>query len=94
MQEDFMKLIKALFAVIVVLVIGNVTVANRSVDESLVVSDLSAEIAALQNENTILKSSVATAGSIGTLSAKIEEAGFISTPKIAAVETGSSVASR
>lgn len=89
-----MKLIKALFAVIVVLVIGNVTLANRSVDESIVVADLSSEITSLQNENTILKSSVATAGSLGTLSLRIEEAGFVSSPKIATVETTSSVASR
>ena len=89
-----MKLIKALFAVIVVLVIGNVTIANRSVDESIVVSDLSAEIASLQNENTILKSSVASAGSLGTLSLMIEEAGFVASPKIATITTTSSVASR
>lgn len=89
-----MKLIKALFAVIVMLVIGNVTLANRSVDESLVVSDLSSEIAALQNENTILKSVVASAGSIGSLSTKIEEAGFVATPKIAAVQGTLQVASR
>ena len=89
-----MKLIKALFAVIVVLVIGNVTIANRSVDESIVVSDLSAEISSLQNENTILKSSVASAGSLGTLSLRIEEAGFVASPKIATITTTSSVASR
>lgn len=89
-----MKLIKALFAVIVVLVIGNVTIANRSVDESLVVSDLSSEISSLQNENTILKSEVAQAGSLGNLSLRIEEAGFVSSEKIASLETTSSVASR
>ena len=89
-----MKMIKALFAVIVVLVITNVTLANRSVDESIVVSDLSAEISALQNENTILKSVVASAGSLGSLSQRIDEAGFVSSPNIAAIETTSSVASR
>lgn len=89
-----MKLIKSLFAVIVILVITNVTIANRSVDESIVVSDLSSEISALQNENTILKSVVASAGSLGSLSQRIEEAGFTSSPKIAAIETTSSVASR
>lgn len=89
-----MKLIKTLFAVIVVLVIGNVTLANRSVDESIVVSDLSAEIASLQNENTILKASVATAGSLGNISQRIEEAGFVSSPKIATALTTSAVASR
>lgn len=89
-----MKLIKALFVVIVALVIGNVTLANKSVDESLVVSDLSSEIATLQNENTILKASVASAGSLGNLSLKIEEAGFVSSPKIAALETTAAVASR
>lgn len=89
-----MKLIKILFIVITVLVIGNVTIANRSVDESIVVADLSAEISSLQNENTILKSVVASAGSLGSLSQKIEEAGFVSNPKVAALDTSSSIASR
>jgi len=89
-----MKLIKALFALIVVLVITNVTVANRSVDESIIVSDLSAQISSLQNENTILKSVIASIGSLGSLSQRIEEAGFVGSPKIASLETISSVATR
>lgn len=89
-----MKLIKALFVVIVALVIGNVTLANRSVDESIVVADLSSEISSLQNENTILKANVASLGSLGSVSAKIEAAGFMTTPKIASVQTTTAVASR
>ncbi|MFZ2199792.1 MAG: hypothetical protein WAV40_03315 [Microgenomates group bacterium] len=89
-----MKLIKFFCFIIVVLVIGNVTLTNRSVDESLVVANLSRDISALQNENTILKSEVASAGSIVELSSKIEAAGFISSGKVAALPSVSSVASR
>ncbi len=89
-----MKLIKLLFGVIVVLVIANVTLTNRSVDEGIVVSNLSKEIAALQNQNTILRGQVAALGSIGNLTAKLEEAGFVETPKVVSLPTTSSVASR
>jgi cell division protein FtsB len=89
-----MKLIKLLFAVIVVLVIANVTLTNRTVDEGVVVANLSQEIAQLQNENTILKAQVAAAGSIGNLSAKLTEAGFVETGKVVSLSTTASVASR
>jgi len=90
-----MKLIKFLFAIIVILVIANVTLTNRSVDEGVVVADLTRDIATLQNDNTILKSQVAAAGSIGSLTAKLAEAGFTeSSAKIASLSTVSSVASR
>lgn len=89
-----MKLIKALFVVIIALVIGNVTLANRSVDEGILVSDLTNEINSLQNQNTILRSDVASAGSLSSMATRIEEAGFVVTPKIASVQTGASVASR
>lgn len=89
-----MKLIKLLFGVIVILVIANVTLTNRSVDEGIVLANLSKEITALQNENTILKGQVASLGSISNLTAKLEEAGFIETPKVVSLPTTSSVASR
>lgn len=89
-----MKLIKFLFFVIVVLVIANVTLTNRSVDESLVMSSLNRDIASLQNENTILRAQVAGLGSLDNLSQKIAEAGFVSTPKVATLTTTSAVASR
>ena len=85
-----MKIIKLLSFIIVALVIGNVTLTNKSVDESLVVSNLSRDIASLENENTIL----ASAGSIKELSARIEAAGFVSTLNIASLPTVSNVASR
>ena len=89
-----MKLIKCLFVVIIVLVIANVTLTNRSVDEGVVVSGLSRDIATLQNQNTILKAQVAESGAIGNLTTKLAEAGFTESPKIASLKTASSVALR
>jgi len=89
-----MKLIKILFILIVALVIGNVTLTNRGVDEGVVIAGLTREISALQNENTILKAQVAAAGAIGNLTTKLAEAGFVETPKVATLQTVSSVASR
>lgn len=89
-----MKLIKALFVIIVVLVVGSVTLTNRSVDESIVVSNLTKEINALQSQNTILRATVAAAGSLGSLTTKLSDAGFVESPKVVALPTISSVASR
>ena len=89
-----MELIKVLFFVIIVLVIGNVTLTNRTVDESILVADLTAEISAIQNNNTILRAEVASAGSIGNLSARIESAGFTANPEIVVIDNPSSVALR
>jgi len=89
-----MKLIKFLFVVIVTLVIGNVTLTNRTVDESIVVAGLTADVAELQNQNIILRAQVASAGSLGSLTAKIKEAGFVASPTIVSVQTTSSVAYR
>lgn len=89
-----MKIIKLLSFVIVALVIANVTLTNKSVDESLVVSNLSRDIAAIQNENMILKAEVASAGSIKELSPRIQAAGFESTLNIASLPSVSNVASR
>jgi hypothetical protein len=89
-----MKIIKLLFAIIVLLVIGSVTLTNRSVDEGVIVADLTREISNLQNENTILKAQVAAAGSIGNLTTKLAEAGFTESPKVFSLAVVSSVASR
>lgn len=89
-----MKLIKFLSLIILALVITNVTLTNRSVDESLVVSDMTRQIATLQNDNAILKAEVAKLGSISTLRAQIEAAGFVDSPKVVSISAISSVASR
>lgn len=89
-----MKLIKLLFVVITALVIANVTLTNRTVDESVVVSRLNREIETLQNENTILKAQVAESGSLGNLTLKLQEAGFVTSTQIVSVDSTSSVASR
>lgn len=89
-----MRLIKVLFAFIIILVIANVTLTNRGVDEGVEVSKLSEEITALQNQNTIMRSVVATEGSLGSLTAKLAESGYIESGKVVSLGTTSSVASR
>ncbi len=89
-----MKLIKALSLIIVILVISSVTLTNRSVDESLVVGELTREIASLENQNTILKAEVSATGSLGNLSLLIEEAGFSASPTLVTLPGTTSVASR
>lgn len=89
-----MKLIKLLALAIITLVIGSVTVSNRSVDESLIVADLTQQITSLQNKNTILRAEVASAGALAQINDKIREAGFVSTPTVAALHTAATVALR
>ncbi len=89
-----MKLIKFLALVIVGLVITNVTLTNRSVDESILVADLSSEISELQNQNRILESQVAEAGSLDAVRQKLAEIGFVETPAIVSITVPGSVASR
>lgn len=89
-----MKLIKFLSVIIVLLVIANVTITNRSVDEGVTVANLGKEISALQNQNTILAAQVASAGSLGNISARLVDAGFVETKNIAAIQSTPSVASR
>ena len=89
-----MKLIKLLSLVIIALVVANVTLTNRTVDDGVVLSNLNKEITDLQNETTILKSKVSAAGAIGNLSAKLAEAGFVETGKVVALSSHTSVASR
>ncbi len=89
-----MKLIKTLSLLIVMLVIGSVTLTNRSVDESLVVSELTKDIASLENQNRILKAEVANLGSLGNLATLIESSGYQATPQIVTLSTNTSVASR
>lgn len=89
-----MKLVKILFVIITVLVIGNVTLTNRNVDESIVVADFNRQISSLQNQNTILTAQIAELGSISHLTDQVEAAGFVSSPNIAAIRTVPVVALR
>lgn len=89
-----MKLIKILFVVIIILVIGNVTLTNQTLDEGFFVSKLNEEIVQIQNDNTILRSQVASIGSLSNLSDKLEAAGFVESPKVVSIPTPSSVATR
>lgn len=89
-----MKLIKLLSAVIVLLVVVNVTLTNKAVDQSVTVSDLTKDIAQITHENTLLSARIADAGSLTKLRAMIDEAGFVSTPKVASLPGTPAVASR
>ncbi len=89
-----MRLIKILFALIVVLVIASVTLTNRTLDESLVVANLDKEISTLQNQNTILRAQVAVSGSLSALSPKIAQAGFVESSNTLSLSSVSSVALR
>lgn len=89
-----MKLIKILFALILALVIANVTLTNRSVDEGIVLSGLAREISSLQDQNTIMRAQIALDGSLGSLNTKLIEANFVSSPTIVALSDNHAVASR
>ena len=89
-----MKLIKILSLLIIILVITSLTLTNRTLDEGLVISNLTNDLDALQNQNTILRSHVALAGSIGGLTTKLAQAGFVESQNIVHMPTVPSIASR
>lgn len=80
-----MKLIKLLFVFIVGLVLTNVTLTNRSLDQSLQMSELSAEIQSLTKEVSILEAQLASKGSLTAQEIKIKELGFLPPSQIIAV---------
>ena len=90
-----MKLIKLLFVVIAVLVVGNVTLANQNLDSSLEMTTLATDIQSLEKENAILVAEIATSGSLTAVEPKISELGFVAPTQImAAGNTSATVASR
>lgn len=89
-----MKMIKLLSAVIVTLVLWNVTLTNRTVDDSLLVGNLEQEIVELKNSNTILAAQVASLGSLQYLQPKIVSAGYIEQPRVASLMPPSALAQR
>jgi len=89
-----MKLIKFLSLIIVALVLVNVTLTNRTVDESLYLSQLSSDINSLQEDNLLRQTRIAQLGSLPVLAEKIEAAGFVETPTVVALPTPASVALR
>ncbi len=88
-----MKLVKLLGVVIFVLVLGNVTLANNAVDESVSVKAVSAEIAALTDQNLVLKQQIAALASLTHIAAKAESLGYVESPQVVSL-TSSSVALR
>lgn len=89
-----MKIIKILFILIIALVLGNVTLTNRSVDESLIVSQLNKEIKSLEDQNILTQARIAESGSLTLLSAKIAQAGYVDNAAVVALPTPASVALR
>lgn len=88
-----MKLIKLLSAIIVLLIVTNVTLTNHAVDQATVVSRLSADISALGKANTLLRASLADLGSLTRLTGDIAAAGFVESPQVVTLPTPASVAS-
>ncbi len=89
-----MKLIKILSAIIVLLVITNVTLTNRSVEDGLTLTHLSKDISQLQNQNTILRAKIASAGALTGIKEKLLLAGYTESPRVVALPDNSAVASR
>lgn len=67
---------------------------NRSVDESLVVSQLTKEIKSLEDQNILTQARIAESGSLTLLSEKIAQEGYVDNSHVVALPTSSSVALR
>ena len=89
-----MILIKLLTCLIIGLVITNVTLSNRAVDQSTLVSQLSQEITQLEHENMLMSVAIAELGSLSKLRVQIEQAGFVVADDVVALSGSSAVASR
>jgi hypothetical protein len=76
------------------LVVTSVTLSNHSLDDSQRVSDLSVEIIELEKSNTIIRASIADAGSLTKLSNRVEELGFVEVPKVVSLGAVGPVALR
>ena len=89
-----MKLIKLLSLVIAGLVLVNVTIANRAVDQSETVASLTRDIATLEHETVVLQSAVAEVGALTGMSDRVAALGFTETAQVATLGSSSSVALR
>ena len=89
-----MKLIKLLSVVIAILVVANITIANRAVDQAETVAALSREIASLEHDTVILQSAVAETGALTGMSERVAALGFTETAQVATLGKSSSVALR
>lgn len=85
-----MKLVKLLCVAILGLVIANVTVSNKSLDQSLTMTVLAKEITTLEKETSILEAEIAMSASLPALEIRIAEAGFVPADKIMAIGASAS----
>jgi len=74
--------------------LGNVTLTNRSVDESLVVSQLNKEIKSLEDQNILTQARIAESGSLTLLAERIAQAGYVDNAAIVALPNSASMALR
>jgi hypothetical protein len=74
-----MKLIKIFAILIIVMVFLNITLTNRSLDDSMEMSNLSSQILTLIKVNNSLKAEIATSASLTSLKPKISSAGYTET---------------
>ncbi|MFH1244334.1 MAG: hypothetical protein V1487_02035 [bacterium] len=74
--------------------LGNVTLTNHSIDESLVVSQLNQEIKSLEDQNILTQARIAEIGSLTLLAEKISQAGYVDNAHIVALPTPASMALR
>lgn len=89
-----MKVVKLLGLTIFLLVLTNITVANYSLDDSAVVSDLTSEITSLKHANIILRSEVASRGSLTQAVETIMAQGYIQPSTVATLAHNGSIALR
>ncbi len=89
-----MKTIKLLALAIFLLVLTNITMANYSLDDSVVVSDLDSQITSLKHANIILRSEVASRGSLTQAVETIMAEGYTTPSTIATLAQPGALALR
>jgi cell division protein FtsL len=89
-----MKLVKLLSVVIALLVVTSVTFSNHSLDDSQKVADLSAEISAIEKQNTLTAAKIAEEGSLTKIAGRVDAMGFVQPAKVVSLTLPGNVASR
>ena len=89
-----MKTIKLLALAIFLLVLANITMANYSLDDSVIVADLDSQITSLKHANIILRSEVASRGSLTQAIETIVAEGYTTPSTIATLAQPDNLALR
>jgi len=88
------KTIKLLALAIFLLVLANITMANYSLDDSVIVADLDSQITSLKHANIILRSEVASRGSLTQAIETIVAEGYTTPSTIATLAQPDNLALR